>query len=123
VAFAAAGAGLLAGAPAAGAAERRAVAVGLNYATPVLAVNQGDTLRFDNLDVLSAHTLTSNARDEFNDRLFYTGFVQSLDSAPVFRVEELAPGDYSFFCEVHPIWMRGILRVAEPGTLPDPPVR
>jgi polyvinyl alcohol dehydrogenase (cytochrome) len=99
---------------AATAAQQQAYAVGLNYATPAIVVNQGDTLKFNNIDV-TAHTLSSNTPG-----LFDSGVVSGGNSTVVTGVDKLAPGTYQFFCSFHP-WMHGAIQVVAPGTVPSPP--
>src|SRR5260370_39871503 len=80
----------------ASAAQQQAYAVGLNYATPAIVVNQGDTLQFNNIDV-ATHTLSSSTPG-----LFDSGVVSAGNSTPVAGVDKLAPRTYQFFCAVHP---------------------
>ena len=76
---AAAAALVLASAPAARAAEQQAYAVGLNYATPVVAASQGDTLRFNNLDPLGGHDIRSVTPGLFSSPVIGGGENSGLD--------------------------------------------
>jgi polyvinyl alcohol dehydrogenase (cytochrome) len=104
----------LAAAASASAAQQQGYAVGLNYATPAIVVNQGDTLKFNNIDVTS-HTLSSSTPG-----LFDSGVVSAGSSTVVAGVDKLSPGTYQFFCSFHP-WMHGAIQVVAPGTVPNPP--
>ncbi|MBI5103788.1 MAG: PQQ-binding-like beta-propeller repeat protein [Solirubrobacterales bacterium] len=97
-----------AGAGAASAAEQQAYSAALNYATPALAVGQGDTLKLTNLDTLAEHDLDSE------QGLFESDLAGAGESVPVRGVEKLSPGTYQFHCTLHS-WMRGALTVAPAG--------
>ena len=105
------------GAGSASAAEDQAYAAALNYATPALVVAQGDALRFNNLDSLAQHDLTSDVPGQFGTPLISGG-----QSAVANGVQNLGPGNYAFHCSIHP-WMHGTLTVAPAGgaPLPGPP--
>jgi polyvinyl alcohol dehydrogenase (cytochrome) len=99
---------LLAAAPAARAAEQNAYAVAMNYATPVVAIGQGDTLTFHNLDSLAKHDLVGH------DGSFASPLIDGGKSAPVEGVDKLSPGSYPFHCTLHN-WMQGTLNVGSAG--------
>src|SRR5205807_6963598 len=80
---------------------------------PALVINQGDSLRFNNIDV-AAHTFTSSTG------AFNTGTVAAGQSVVVSGVDKLSPGTYQFVCAIHP-WMHGAIQVVAPGTVPAPP--
>src|SRR3954468_19265422 len=91
----------LTGAAPARAAEQQAYAVGLNYATPAVAIAPGDTLRFNNLDPIANHNLVSDTPG-----LFASPLVASSTSALVAGVEKLPAGTYQFHCTLH-VWIHG----------------
>ena len=88
-------AGSVAAAPAQ-AAEQRAYAAGMNYATPAVTVGQGDTLLFSNLDTLAQHDLVGHG-GEFGSPLIGAG-----QEAKVDGVENLDVGTYQFHCTLTP---------------------
>jgi polyvinyl alcohol dehydrogenase (cytochrome) len=95
-------------APSAQAAEGQAYAAAMTYATPVVALGKGDTLKFTNLDPLASHDLASD------DGKFASDVIPAGQSSPVRGVEGLAPGAYPFHCTLH-TWMRGVVNVAPVG--------
>jgi polyvinyl alcohol dehydrogenase (cytochrome) len=109
------------------AAEQQAYAAGLTYATPVVALAQGDSLRFNNLDAAAGHDLVSDVPSLFGSQVIQAG-----KSSPVQGVFKLKPGTYAFHCSLHS-WMHGELQVTaggggggpglpptpNPGTAPD----
>src|SRR5689334_21618521 len=98
--------------PSARAAEGQAFSAGLNYATPVVTIGKGDTLRLTNLDKLAGHDLDAEDGSFQSDTI---GFGQS---TPVKGVEKLNAGSYPFHCTLH-AWMTGVLQVvpaSTPGT-------
>jgi polyvinyl alcohol dehydrogenase (cytochrome) len=104
------------GAADARAAEQQAYATALNYATPVIAIAPGDTLRFNNLDPIANHNLVSDTPGQFASPL-----VSSNASALVDGVEKLPAGTYQFHCTLH-AWMHGAIEVAAgAGAPPGPP--
>src|SRR5215207_7364892 len=102
----------LAAAPAQ-AAEQRAYAAGMNYATPAVTVGQGDTLMFSNLDSLAQHDLVGH------DGQFGSPLIGAGQEAKVEGVENLEAGTYQFHCTLHS-WMRGALTVSPAGGAPTP---
>src|SRR3954471_1064505 len=95
--------------PSAQAAEGQAVSAGLNYATPVVTIGKGDSLRLTNLDNLAGHDLDAEDGSFQSDTI---GFGQS---TPVKGVEKLNPGSYPFHCTLH-AWMTGVLQVVPAST-------
>ena len=95
-------------APSAQAAEGQAYAAAMTYATPVVALAQGDTLRFTNLDTVAQHDLVSD------DGKFRSELVGAGQSSMVQGVETLPPGAYPFHCSLHS-WMRGVVNVGPAG--------
>ena len=96
------------------AAEQRAYAAGMNYATPAVTVGQGDTLIFSNLDTLAQHDLVGHGGE------FQTPLIGAGEEAKVEGVEKLQPGTYQFHCTLHS-WMQGALTVsARPAARPCP---
>jgi polyvinyl alcohol dehydrogenase (cytochrome) len=106
--------GMLTAVPSAQAAEGQAYAAAMTYATPVIALGKGDTLKFTNLDSLAQHDLASD-EGKFQSDLLSAG-----QSGPVRGVETLPPGAYPFHCTLH-TWMRGVVDVAPVGTGADSP--
>ena len=100
--------GILTFAPSAQAAEGQAYAAAMTYATPLVALAQGDTLRFTNLDTLAQHDLASD------DGKFRSELVGAGASTMVQGVETLQAGAYPFHCTLHN-WMRGVVNVAPVG--------
>jgi polyvinyl alcohol dehydrogenase (cytochrome) len=98
----------LAAAPAS-AAEQRAFAAGMNYATPVVNVGQGDTLSFTNFDQLARHDIVGE-NGSFKSELMAAG-----QTGPVTGVEKLAQGSFNFHCSLHS-WMKGVLNVGPAGS-------
>jgi polyvinyl alcohol dehydrogenase (cytochrome) len=80
----------------------------MTYATPVVALAKGDTLKFTNLDQLAQHDLASD------DGRFQSDLVSAGQSSPVRGVENLPAGAYPFHCTLH-TWMRGVVNVAPVG--------
>src|SRR4051794_8128137 len=102
----------LVAAPCARAAEGQAFSAGLNYATPVVTIGKGDSLRLTNLDNLAGHDLDAE------DGSFQSDTIGFGASTPVKGVEKLNPGSYPFHCTLH-AWMTGVLQVvpaSTPGT-------
>src|SRR3954467_4685205 len=96
-------------APSAQAAEGQAFSAGLNYATPVVTVGKGDSLRLTNLDNLAGHDLDAE------DGSFQSDTVGFGQSTPVKGVEKLNAGSYPFHCTLH-AWMTGVLQVVPAST-------
>ncbi|HEV2815536.1 MAG TPA: PQQ-binding-like beta-propeller repeat protein, partial [Solirubrobacteraceae bacterium] len=101
--------GMLSIAPSAHAAEGQAYAAAMTYATPVVALGKGDTLKFTNFDTLAQHDLAAD------DGKFASDLVGAGQSSMVRGVETLPPGAYPFHCTLH-TWMRGVVNVAPVGT-------
>lgn len=104
-------------APAAHAAENVAVANSpAAYSTPRIVAQQGDSLRFHNLDPVAGHDLDST------EGRFGSPVIPFGQSTPVAGVEQLTPGDYGFLCSIHPN-MTGTLTVTagSGGGLPGIP--
>jgi plastocyanin len=100
----------LAGPVATAQSDERVVAIPQStYATQNVAIDEGEPLTFLNLDVLS-HDVT--ARDEgANGRpLFSTPLIGTGQEVPVEGADSVAPGEYPFFCTIHPN-MEGTLTV------------
>jgi polyvinyl alcohol dehydrogenase (cytochrome) len=92
------------------------------FTTPRVVAQQGDTLRFRNLDPIAGHDVDSEQPGRFGSPVIPFG-----QSTLVEGVEKLSPGDYGFLCSVHPN-MRGTLSVIagsgggdpSPSPPPDP---
>lgn len=67
-----------------------------------VTIDQGSVVVFSNVDTL-AHTVTSGSNQNGPDGKFDTGLLQSGTS---YEVTFETPGDYSYFCMVHP-WTIG----------------
>jgi plastocyanin len=74
---------------------------------PIIAI-KGDTIAVENKDSY-IHTVTSGKGPSDLGRLFDTDIIKPGESAEVV-VANLSPGEYPFFCTVHP-YMKGMLRV------------
>jgi polyvinyl alcohol dehydrogenase (cytochrome) len=90
------------------------------FTTPRVVAQEGDTLRFRNLDPIAGHDVDSTQPGLFGSPVIPFG-----QSTLVDGVETLAPGDYGFLCSIHPN-MRGNLTVIAgsggggPPAPPDP---
>lgn len=86
------------------------------YEPDPVIVRNGDTIQVENKDS-SIHTVTSGngPLDKNAGKLFDTHIINPGESAGVI-VANLLPGEYPFFCTVHPN-MTGTLKVIEIGTL------
>lgn len=81
---------------------------GLPGAQPVV-IAKGSDLVYTNVDQIG-HSVTSVDKKKNGLPIFDSGVKGTLDSGNVVGVEKLDPGDYDFFCTVHPA-MKGVLRV------------
>ena len=81
-----------------------------SYEPDPLTVRAGDTIAVDNEDS-APHTVTNgkDATDPNMGKLFDTSIINAGDSAEIVTAD-LDPGEYPFFCSVHP-YMAGILYV------------
>ncbi len=77
------------------------------YIPASVAVNAGDTVSWDNIDV-AAHTVTSGTVPSGPDDLFDSNL---LLGGNTFEVTFDSPGSYDYFCLVHP-WMIGSVQVS-----------
>jgi polyvinyl alcohol dehydrogenase (cytochrome) len=98
----------------ASAAADSTYAAGFTFVPPTVVVTQGDTLRFNNMDI-AAHSLTSSTPG-----LFDSGTISGGSTGLVTGVDKLPPGNYQFFCSIH-FWMHGVLQVVAPTSIPQPP--
>lgn len=86
-------------------------------ADPVVEIHAGDRLQLANLDPFGLfffwpdHTITEEVVDEIRPPRFDSGAVPIGDVRPVTGVEDLAPGEYPFYCNTHGPVMRGTLVV------------
>jgi plastocyanin len=92
---------------------RIAIESGAPYFLPKAAVVTSSTIpiRWDNTTG-TTHTITHEACDAGTGCMFDSGLVLPDGS---YELPGLPPGDYAYFCRVHPI-MRGILAVKDPET-------
>ncbi len=83
------------------------------YATRVVAIEAGQALNFDNLDLVghNVRSVATKPCEAGQCPLFSVPLGVGSDLA-IDGVEELAPGTYEFFCQPHPATMRGFLVVA-----------
>ena len=81
-----------------------------SYEPDPLTVKVGDTIAVDNKDT-TPHTVTNgkDATDPNMGKLFDTSIINAGDSADVVTAD-LKPGEYPYFCSVHP-YMTGSLTV------------
>lgn len=101
--------------PARAASTATVTTVALTFAPPALSIAQGDSLQLENADVVP-HNLRS-----VDPSLFRSDDVPPGSTGEVDGVSELEPGQYEFWCTLHP-WMRGVLDVGTAPTPPLPPV-
>ena len=80
------------------------------YEPTPLTVKVGDTIAVENKDI-SPHTVTNgkDATDPTMGKLFDTSIINAKDSGEIVTAD-LKPGEYPFFCSVHP-YMTGTLTV------------
>ena len=80
------------------------------YEPNPLTVNVGDTIAVENKDI-APHTVTNgkDATDPTMGKLFDTSIINAGDSAEIVAAD-LDPGEYAYFCSVHP-YMTGTLTV------------
>jgi plastocyanin len=116
-------AGAQSGQPAANVnAEGNVFTGGLRFNPAAVSVAVGDTVRWTNTDTLVPHTATE---DHFLWNLTGT-YGATPANPPGFgpgetRQRVFAAGTWSYFCEVHPVEMRGTVRV--PAELSDRPAK
>ncbi|MGC2563754.1 MAG: cupredoxin domain-containing protein, partial [Nitrososphaeraceae archaeon] len=81
-----------------------------SYDPDSLTVKVGDTIAVDNEDS-SPHTVTNgkDATDPNMGKLFDTSIINAGDSSEIVTTD-LKPGEYPFFCSVHP-YMTGTMTV------------
>jgi cytochrome c oxidase subunit II len=81
-----------------------------SYDPDPITVKVGDTIAVENKDT-TPHTVTNgkDATDPNMGKLFDTSIINAGDSADIVTAD-LKPGEYSFFCAVHP-YMKGSLTV------------
>jgi plastocyanin len=81
-----------------------------SYEPAPITVKVGDTIAVENKDT-TPHTVTNgkDATDPNMGKLFDTSIINAGDSADVVTAD-LKPGEYPFFCSVHP-YMTGSLKV------------
>lgn len=89
------------------------------YGPPRTLTEAGDRITYVNVDI-AVHDVTSVEEDILGRPLFASATIAQGQSAPVVGADELGPGDYEYFCTVHPE-MRGTIHVL-PRTTPTAPV-
>lgn len=101
--------------PASASGAERIVAIPQSqYATQNVAIDQGEPLSFLNLDVLS-HDVTARGKGANGQPLFSTPLIGTGQEVPVEGTDTLGPGEYAFFCTIHPN-MEGTLTVGGGGS-------
>ncbi len=82
-----------------------------NYMPATLTVKKGDTVIVTNDDTVP-HTVTNGkgTSDPQSGKLFDTSMIMPKATAKI-DTSKLAPGDYPFYCSVHPSFMQGTLKV------------
>ena len=97
----------------ASAAQSVVTTAGFQYVPPTVVVDRGGTLAYTNADI-AAHNVVADDEGPDGQPLFSSGAPQSATTGPrdVAGVSDLAPGDYGFFCTLHPS-MHGTLKVLE----------
>jgi len=81
-----------------------------SYAPDSITVSKGDVITVTNEDSVP-HTVTSGAgpQDPNSAKLFDTSIVMAAESGEV-DTASLEPGEYQFYCTVHP-FMKGLITV------------
>jgi plastocyanin len=89
------------------------------YTTPEVTIAPGETVKFDNADVVS-HDVTSRQAKADGERLFASEILGAGKTGPVKGTADLQPGQYEFFCSLHSS-MKGKLTVTgDPAPTPQP---
>jgi plastocyanin len=94
-------------------AERIVAIPQSTYATSNVAIDQGEPLTFLNLDALS-HDVTARGKGPDGKPLFSTPLIGTGQEVPVEGADALTPGNYAFYCTIHPN-MEGTLSVGGGG--------
>jgi plastocyanin len=86
-----------------------------SYDPDLLTVKVGDTIAVDNEDS-SPHTVTNgkDATDPNMGKLFDTSIINAGDSSEIVTTD-LKPGEYPFFCSVHPYMTGAMIVQKNPG--------
>ncbi|MGC2387058.1 MAG: cupredoxin domain-containing protein [Nitrososphaeraceae archaeon] len=86
-----------------------------SYDPDSLTVKAGDTITVDNEDS-AAHTVTNgeDATDPNMGKLFDTSIINAGDSSEIVTTD-LKPGEYPFFCSVHPYMTGAMIVQKNPG--------
>ena len=94
---------------------------GIQFLPPVVPLDQGGSLTYTIADV-APHNLVADDRGPTGQPLFSSGAPTGNGAYPVAGVEDLAPGTYTFHCDLHGN-MTGELQVLEQSAppIPDPP--
>jgi plastocyanin len=106
---------VLLGAPAALADEQIVAAPPSQYTNPNVTIDQGEPLTFRNTD-LARHDVASTQPGAVRNRLFSSDTIGNGETSLVEGSQYLTTGTYSFFCTVHPDFMKGTLTVTASGT-------
>jgi plastocyanin/ribosomal protein L28 len=108
---------LLAVAPAQ--ADQQIVAAPINrFVTTEVTIAPGERLTFASQDPIAPHDVTARDNGADGKPLFASATIRGGDTAPVVGSDNLEPGDYAFYCTIHPTQMNGTLTVSGEA-LPD----
>lgn len=78
-------------------------AASTGYATTTTVMSAGESIDFVSTDAVAPHDVVAAEVGEDGRPLFRSGLVSAgAGSAPVVGVESLPPGEYAFFCSIHP---------------------
>lgn len=89
----------------------------LSYSSDSITIDQGDTITFANNDSSGArHDVTATKDGTDGKAVFKSATIDPGKTAPVEGVDFLTAGDYTYFCSVHPDFMKGTLHVTTNGT-------
>jgi plastocyanin len=100
-------------APAAAASHRIVAFIGAvssNYQTTSLTISKGDTVSFQNLDLVAPHDVTSSTLKKKRP-IFQSNVISFGATTPVTGINKVKrKKSYGYFCSIHP-YMKGTIRV------------
>lgn len=81
-----------------------------DYDPKELSVKAGDIIKVDNVDTVP-HTVTNGEgpNDPDAGKVFDTSIINAGEAA-IIDTQEISPGDYAYYCAVHP-YMTGTLKI------------